>query len=535
MRTTLLFITGCALCGCMGTIDGPVSAPPAAPPEPMGPSTAALNTPNAFGTTALQRLTRHQLVVAAERTFGVPIDAVVAETAPEDSPSSTYFENDATALSFSLPLVTQYETFAWTYALLVRAEPAAFITRAGCTPSGPGDAVCFKQYLTAVGKKVFRRPVTTAEADAWTAAFLPRAQLDGDFYAAVELVVAMWLQHPEFLYRVEAGDPQPNAPTALATWEIATRLAFLTTGLPPDDELLDAAGTSALTTPQGRATQVQRLLASRAGVEHAQRFHARWLGYADRFFPAAIADDALVETNALVEAVVTDASRDWLTLFTAEDTFVTPALAQHYGLPNPGASAGWTRGRGGGVLTQASFAALGAKFGDTSPTLRGYETFKRVFCGRLPGDIPAGVDVSQPPGSPSTCKPQRYTMRTTVGCEQCHTVMDNIGLGLEQVGPYGEWRATEPSNVACSIPAEGSVSGRAFTGPAQFGVLLTEDPRVGRCAGQQLFESFAGRKTVVSDGALLDALSAQYVQTRSYVSLVTGLVKSPSFALKSAN
>lgn len=539
MRTTLVLLFS-VLTGCMGVLDAGTETVMTTPAADAGAgfSTAVLATPNAFGASQLQRLTRQQLVASAERLFGVTPDVAVADLAPFDSPSSTYFDNDARALSFSLSLITDYESFAWAFAGQVRANPAAFAARAGCTPAGFDDVACFKKYVTAVGRLVFRRALTTAEIDAAATAFMPFATTEQDFFAAVELACAAWLQHPEFLYRIEAGDPTPGAPTALTANEIATRLAFLATGLPPDAELLDAADRGSLGSPQGRANQVQRLLATRAGIEHAQRFHSKWLGYAERFFPPAIAADAMGETNALVEAVVTDPQRDWLTLFTTDETFVTPSLAQHYGLPSPGASAGWVRAGGGrtsGVLTQASFAAIGAKFGDTSPTLRGYETYKRVFCGRLPGDIPDGVDVTMPPGDPSACKPLRYTMRTTIGCQQCHTVMDNIGLGLEQVGPYGEWRASEPSNVACSISGQGSVGAKPFTGPAEFGKLLTEDPRVARCASQQLFESMAGRKTGTADDALLDAMYGQYLETKSYASLVVSLAKSPSFTVKSAN
>lgn len=537
MRTTLLLFF-CLLSGCTGVLEVGTETVLTSPDAGGGWSTAVLATPGAFGPSQLQRLTRQQLVDSAQRLFGVTPDVAVAELAPFDSPSSTYFDNDARALSFSLQLITDYESFAWAYAGQVRADPAAFAARAGCTPSGVTDEACFKKYVAAVGRMVFRRTLAQSEVDAVATAFLPYATTEQDFFAAVEVAVAMWLQHPEFLYRIEAGDPAPGAPTALSANELATRLAFLATGLPPDAELLDAADRGALASPQGRATQVQRLLSTRAGIEHAQRFHSKWLGYAERFFPPAIAADAMEETNALVESVVTDPQRDWLTLFTTEETFVTPSLAQHYGLPSPGSSAGWVRAGGGrtsGILTQASFAAIGAKFGDTSPTLRGYETYKRVFCGKLPGDIPDGVDVTMPPGDPTACKPLRYTMRTTIGCQQCHTVMDNIGLGLEQVGPYGEWRASEPSNVACTIGGQGSVGPKTFTGPVEFGKLLTEDPRVARCASKQLFESMSGRKTDAADDALLDALYGQYLETRSYASLVVSLAKSPSFTVKSAN
>lgn len=536
MRIGLWGLTLC-LSGCMGVItpgEGEPVAPTPLPPV-TGPSTAALATPEALGPSTLQRLTQRQLVRGVETVFGVKPDALTESLAPFDSPSATYFDNDAEALSISLQLITDYEAFAWSYAGQVRQ---AGVLAVGCTPATASDEVCFRSYLSKVGRRAFRRPLTASEQDALVARFLPVAAAENDFFVAVELVVATWLQHPEVLYRVEAGAPMPGAPTPLNAWEVGSRLSFLVTGLPPDDELLDAAARGALDTEQGRATQVTRLLSTSSGIAHGQYLHAKWLGYADRYFPDAIAVDARRESDALVEQLVTDLQRDWLSLFTADQTFLTPALAQHYGLPSPGANAGWVKlppNRAGGFLSQASYAALGAKFGDTSPTLRGYETLKRALCGHLSGDIPDGVDVTMPPGNPTACKPDRYTMRTTVGCEHCHRVMDPIGLGMEQLGPYGEWREGEPNNATCSTAIVGQVDGRSFMGPAQLGRVLTEDPRVGRCASQQLFESMAGRKTQPSDDATLDALYAQYLDTRSYGSLVLSLAKSPSFVLKTAN
>lgn len=537
MRTllplTLLLLSSV---GCVGELMMP--EPTVVEPD-AGPalSSAALNEPEAFGVSLLQRLTQRQLVGGAEVLFGVSA-GVSADLAPLDSPSATYFDNDADGLGFSLQLITDYETFAWSYARLVKQDRVAFVTRAGCSPSGPSDEACFRKYVAAMGRRVFHRALTQAEVDTVAQAFMPFAAADQDFFSAVELSVAMWLQHPEFLYRIEAGEPSSGRPVALSQHEVAARLSFLVTGLPPDDALLDAADRGLLASPAGRATQAERLLATPAAVAHAQHLHSRWLGFADRFLLPSISVDALAETNALVEQLVVDPQRDWMSLFTTEQTWVTPALAAHYGVPSPGATAGWVKpdaARGGGVLSHATYAALGAKFGDTSPTLRGYETFKRLTCGRLFGDIPDGVDTSMPPGGgPSACKPERYTMRTTAGCEHCHSIMDPIGLGLEQLGPNAEWRASEPNRAACGITGEGSLFGKPFTGPAQLAQVLANEPKVQRCLGEQLFESMAGRNTTVKDDATLLALRAQYVETRSYDSLVVALARAPGLTMKTA-
>ena len=102
-------------------------------PEPMvvepdaGPalSTAALSEPEAFGVSLLQRLTQRQLVGGAEVLFGVSAGQS-ADLAPLDSPSATYFDNDADGLGFSLQLITDYE--ALVEKVLAALSPATLAT-----------------------------------------------------------------------------------------------------------------------------------------------------------------------------------------------------------------------------------------------------------------------------------------------------------------------------------------------------------------------------------------------------------------------
>lgn len=546
------------LTGCIGEVVAPPRSPsepgpvtPTTPTNPTGPtlptvpagmpyvppSPAALQSPGALGHTGAQRLTRRQLIAAAEAIFGVPATSA-ATHAPLDSASATYFESDYLGLSFSAQLIADYEGFATDYAAAVRADHTGFVMRAGCTPTGVTDSACFRAYASKVGRRVLRRAVTPAETQAWATALMPYAQADADFYSAVEGLVAAWLQHPAFLYRVEAVKPATGQLATLSGFEIATRIAFLITDLPPDETLLDAAAAGTLATEAGRRAQAERLLASPAATRAAEHFHTRWLGFDETFFPAGIEGDAMNETAELVERVTTDASSDWLELFTAKQTFVTPALAQHYGLPAPAAAGAWVdypAGRGGGVLSHATVARLGAKFGDTSPTLRGYELMKRVMCGQLSGQIPAGIDIDTQPGSPTDCKDVRYYQRTVSACSSCHAVTDNIGFGLENLGAYGDWRTVEAQNPACSIGGAGEVKGQKFTGPAQLGELLKNDPAVAACATRQLFHVVVGRQSTADDQATLDALIGQYYQSRSWRSLLLAVVSSPAITQKGAN
>lgn len=543
------------LCGCVGEFGAPspgwvptaasgggggagpsvASGGGAAPFVP--PSPAPLYAAGAYGRSALARLTKREVLSSVESIFGVAPGAAGA-LAPADSPSGTYFQNDSTALSITDSWISQQEAFASAYAAQVRAQPAPLAARVGCTPAGPGDASCFRRTIEVLGRRMLRRPITGAEVQRWSTDLLPFAVADGSFFSAVELLVAAWLQHPEFLYRVEAQVVPAGQVRPLSPFEVATRIAFFTTGQAPDDALLDAAAANALGSEAERAAHAERLLASPEGLAHAQHLHARWLGYTERFLPPAIEADALKETQALVARVTGDAQAPWLSLLTASQTWVTPALAGHYGLPAPSGAGDWVSypaGRGGGVLSHALIASLGAKFGDTSPTLRGYALLKRLYCGKLVGAIPPGVNLDDPPGSPSDCKAKRYFQRNAAGCAHCHSVTDDLGFGLENLGAYGEWRTVEPNNASCTISGEGAIQGQAFVGPQALGALAAQDPRVLRCAGQQLFELLVGRPSLVDDAPTLDALQGQALLTPSFRALMVALVRSPALTHKGGN
>jgi hypothetical protein len=129
-----------------------------------------------------------------------------------------------------------------------------------CTPSGAGDSACFQQTVTSLGRRLFRRPLTSDEITPYLAlqafATEDNPTVPHDCYTGVELVLESMLQDPEFLYRLEIGTPGADASVlSLDDYELATRLSFLLWGSTPDDALLDAAQASRLSDPAGRRAE----------------------------------------------------------------------------------------------------------------------------------------------------------------------------------------------------------------------------------------------------------------------------------------
>lgn len=500
-------------------------------------STSALYVRAAYGKTGLRRLTAAEVGRSVGDIFGVSATSLIG-TLPNDNAATLYFNNEYGGQTIDAATVSNFHGFAESYSALVSARPNIVNTLAGCTPANPNDKACFVQFAQKVGRSVLRRPVSAAEADLFATQFLPFAVAQNRFLTAVELLIQVWLQNPEFLYRFEFGlanQPNPNL-KELTDYEIATRMSFLIWGSTPDLELLDAAASGGLRDETVRVMHAERMLASSKAKAQWESFHAQWMGYSDTIFPTGLESDFVGESNALIGRVVFTNNTDWLDIFRSDDTYVTPALAAHYGLPAI-AQTSWVKypaDRGGGMLSHGSLVSLGAKFGDTSPTRRGYEFYKRLMCGEIPA-VPGDIDVDVPPGLPTDCKIKSYSMRSISTCATCHSITDNIGFGLENMGAFGEWRTTEPGKPACTIVNDGIVDLMSFAGPRELGQRLTKNKKVSACAVKQLYRFFAGRDVTPQDADTVAALAAQYSQTPQLKSLITALVKSPAIAHKVEN
>ena len=167
-------------------------------------------TPNALGS-KVRRLTRTELDNTVRNALGddtAPASRFLAED--EFSP----FDNDYTLQRASRALIDSLEAFADDVS--TRAVDATHRARnVPCTPSGAGDTACFTQTIETLGRRLFRRTLTSAEVTPYLAlqafATEDNPYVENDFYTAVSLVIRSMLQDPEFLYRIEVGHARAGA------------------------------------------------------------------------------------------------------------------------------------------------------------------------------------------------------------------------------------------------------------------------------------------------------------------------------------
>ncbi|HWB82414.1 MAG TPA: DUF1592 domain-containing protein [Nannocystaceae bacterium] len=463
-----------------------------------------------IGISGLRRLSIAEYTQTVIDLLGMTPEQV-QELLPADT--LTPFDNDYTTQTASEALVKGLELLAGDIADAVVADATLRSALVPCTPTGPDDAACYREFLTSFGRRALRRTLSDEELDRF--AVLQSYGVDeGDFWAGIAAALRMFLQHPELVYRVELGTPVPDAPDLfrLNGWEVGARLSYFLVGSTPPDWLLDAAEAGELDTSEGIASAAVMLLDDPRARARVVRFHSLWLAYAN-LSETGVYADMHTETAALVERIVFDDRRPWVDMLTSNETWLTPELAEHYGLPVP-AEPSWVAypddGRAG-LLSHGTFLSVGAKFGDTSPTQRGKLVRTKLFCQEIPKPPPdLMVDVcAPPPADPDACKIDRYFMSHEDACKGCHEQMDPIGFGLENYDASGVFRTTDLDRPECVIAGDGDFVGLGtFNGPAQLAALAVESDGLEPCVAQQLYRFAVGRTELdVHDGTLVQRVA----------------------------
>jgi hypothetical protein len=493
--------------------------------------------PGRLGPQGLRRQSIAELRHTLASIAGATPEELDELLAPLPADTETPFDNAYRDQDPSLPLVEGAVALAEGLAARIAADPARRDALLGCTPAGPSDVACLRTFVERFGRLALRRPLSASEVDDY-AAFIEEAEEDGDFNVAFALALQALLLDAEFIYQVEVGEPSATQGVVrLNGFEMASRLSFLLLGRGPDDALLDRAEAGELDGAAGVAAAAEELLASSQAVAQVQRMHAMWLSYADLPVEPSLAASLQTETDKLVERALQHG--DWTGMFTAEETWLDPLLAEHYDIPLPGGEAGWVEYpdiRRGGLVSHGSFLAFGMKSGfpDTSPTERGKAVWTRLLCEEIPPP-PASVDTGLPPdaGGPDACKVDRYApMREESECSGCHMIIDGIGFGLENYGPTGQWRTVEPTQSSCAIDGRGElVDHGEFHGARALGQALVDTGKLEGCFMRSVYQFAIGRapEDDPADQAVIDALTTTFEAGDDLEQLLLTFVASDAF------
>ncbi len=323
--------------------------------------------------------------------------------------------------------------------------------------------------------RAYRRPLTKPEHDDLLAYYQSlRSKLSHE--AAIRDSIVSLLVSPDFLYRIDPVDAKLKTSAAqsipLSSYALASRLSYFLWSSMPDDELLHHASAGDLRQPNVLLAQTRRMLKDARVRGLATEFAGNWLDFrhfeniktVDRTrFPSFTNDlrEAMFqEPIRFIESILShDGSA--LDLLYGRYTFVNPALAKHYGMPDvKGDQDTWVRVNDadryqrGGLLPMAVFLTQNAPGLRTSPVKRGYWVVHRVLGEVIPP--PPAVVPELPSDEAKSDLPLRKMLaqhRANPLCSGCHSRFDGFGLAFENYGPVGEARSEDLAGRQVDVSA----------------------------------------------------------------------------------
>jgi hypothetical protein len=399
-----------------------------------------------------------------------------------------------------------------------------------CTPAKAieKDDACATQFIARTGRLLFRRPLTQQELQTEVKDAGESATKLGNFYSGLELSVAAMLVSPQFLFRQEASEPDPDnaGQRRLDAYSKASRLSFFLWDTTPDSDLLDAAEKGDLNSDAGVAKQVDRMVKSQRLASGVRAYFTDMLGF-DGFaalqkdpqiypkYGSAVAVDAQEQTlRTLTDLLVTN-DGDYRDIFTTRKTFLTRLLGSVYDVPVM-ASTGWEPHQypdgdpRAGILTEISFVSLHSHPGRSSPTIRGKALREVFLCQKVP-DPPGNVNFAL---VQDTKNPAFHTARARLGahinqptCAGCHKIMDPVGLAMENFDSSGGFRSTENDSP---IDTNGEIDGMKFNDVIGFTKAVHDHPAVPSCLVNRLYSFGTGRPATKDEAEWLNYQVKQF-------------------------
>ena len=293
------------------------------------------------------------------------------------------------------------------------------------------------------------------------------AQKKGEsFENAMKVPMQAMLVSPDFLFRVEGGDPsnasQPARP--LNDYELASRLSYFLWSSMPDAELFRLAAEKKLSDPAVIEQQVRRMLVDPKIEALAEHFAPQWLQIENiqtvtpdptlfapfyrRFLAGAMRTEAIIFFDSVV---IQD--RSIIDLIDSDTTYINAVLAEYYGVGKTKKGSNYENfalwvptkmpeTRQAGVMTMAAVGAVTSMPTRSSPVKRGKWMLETILGDPPPPPPPNVEPLREEPGPnvPKTLREKFEQHRDNANCAACHQRMDPIGFAMENIDAIGRWR-----------------------------------------------------------------------------------------------
>lgn len=412
------------------------------------------------------------------------------------------------------------------------------------------EAACARQILGNIARQAFRRPIGEGDLNG-AMRFFEQGRAEGSFDDGIQKGIMAILASPKFLYRAHTppADAEPGDIFSINDVELASRLSFFLWSQQPDAELLALAMEERLGDPEVLEQQVHRMLADPRAEALVTNFAFQWL-HVDgleqvdpdaTLFPQFTHDlvPAFEEELALFIGEIFSEDRPVTELLDGRFTYLNERLALHYGLNNV---------RGGqfqrvelddpqrwGLLGKGALLMATSYANRTSPVLRGAYVLEKLV-GSPPPSPPPDVEAfpeTEEGGVQLTVRERLESHRDNPACMGCHSVIDPIGLALENYNAVGQWRDKD-RDAGMVIDASGQLAGGApVASPAELREALLGDPsRFAQTFTEKLMTFALGRGLEYYDMPTVRSIVREAEDEDYRLSaIVTGIVNSPAFRM----
>lgn len=396
-----------------------------------------------------------------------------------------------------------------------------------CTTGVEAELRCAQGFIADFGRRVYRRPLQPTELASYQRLFQDTRNADG-FKVAIAHVVQTMLQSPHFLYHVEnyeAVDPKTGL-ARLGAFSLASRLAFLLTGGPPDQVLRQAAENNQLETPQQLRLQAERLLDTTQAHATMLDFYQHWFEL-ERLAIATVDPIKNPGFNSEMRKSMDDQATAFVSHVLSNGARLTDLLTAPFTIDAMGQKVAKAPASLVGVLTQPALLTVNPR-----SVQRGRMVRQLMLCQKVPAPPPEveAVLPARVPGESARQQWQRHV--SSPACGGCHKLMDPIGFAFERYDELGQWRDKDEGfdiDDKAEITDAGDATG-VYKGVVELGAGLAASQEVHRCVTQQWLRYGLGRE--LADGELcavkaaIDEFSAKQLSTRA---LLAALVTTTPF------
>ena len=379
------------------------------------------------------------------------------------------------------------------------------------------EQVYGREVLSRFLKRVWRRPVTSAEVDPFMALFAKYRPGFPSFDEAMVEVLATALATPEFLYLTQR---ETKSAAKISELELASRLAVFLWSSIPDDALLELAEHGKLRESEVLAAQVKRMVADPRSRRFSQHFVEQWLGLERMNSVTHVTDSALREAmeeepKAFFEEVLSH-NHSIMDFIHSDYAMVNEPLATHYRIPKVYGPQFrkvpvTPQSNRDGLLTSAVIMTMNSDGKDSHPLKRGVWMLKRILDDPPPPpppDVPE-VDLTKPEILNMTVKERIADHRNKPACISCHAKIDPWGIAFENYDALGAYRTqikNQPVDATSELFNRQTLAG--VDGLKRY-LLTDRQDQFARAIVQKLTAYALGRPLSFADRADIDSLTAQ--------------------------